>query len=188
MAEILRTEVLDDSWATFLRAEVRLDDGAVVWRQIEDHGEAAVVLAYDPDQRIALLVQLFRAPVLYAGRTAKMLEAIAGMVDAGETPETAARREAMEEAGVRLGDLERVGCVWPSPGISTERMTLFLAPYAAADRVAQGGGLAEEHEAIRVREFALARLAAELAAGDIQDMKLMALIQALMLRRPELFT
>ncbi len=187
MAEILRTEVLDDSWATFLRAQVRLDDGAVVWRQIEAHGAAAVVFAYDPDRRTALVVELFRPPVLYAGRTGKMREAIAGMVDGDETPETAARREAMEEAGVKLGELERVAEVWPSPGISTERMTLFLAPYAAGDRVAKGGGLAEEHENIKVREVALADLARALDEGRIEDMKLLALVQALKLRRPHLF-
>ena len=187
MAEILRTEVLDDSWATFLRAEVRLDDGAVVWRQIEAHGAAAVVLAYDPDRRTALVVQLFRPPVLYAGRDGLMLEAIAGMVDAGEAPEAAARREAMEEAGVKLGELERVAEVWPSPGISTERMTLYLAPYAAADRVAKGGGLADEHENIRVRELALPDLGRALDAGRLEDMKLLALVQALKLRRPHLF-
>ncbi|WP_174301319.1 NUDIX hydrolase [Caulobacter sp. S45] len=187
MATILRTEVKDDSWATFLRAEVRLDDGTVVWRQIEDHGRAAVVLPYDPQRRTGLLVQLFRAPGLYAGGSGLMVEAIAGIIDEGETAKVAARREAMEEAGVRLDALEFVGEVWTTPGISTERMSLYLAPYAAADRVSAGGGAEGEHENITVLERPLAELGAELEAGRVGDMKLLVLIQALRLRRPELF-
>ena len=187
MHTILRTEAKDDSWATFLRAEVKLDDGQVIWRQIEDHGRATVVLPYDPERRTALLVRLFRPAPLYAGATGVMVEPVAGIIDEGETAEQAARREAMEEAGVRLGALEQVGEVWSSPGISTERMTLFLAPYAAADRVAAGGGLAAEQENIEVLEVALADLDRDLQAGRIADMKLMGLVQALRLRRPELF-
>jgi nudix-type nucleoside diphosphatase (YffH/AdpP family) len=188
MAEILKTEVKDDSWATFLRVEVRLDDGEVVWRQVEDHGAAAVVLPYDPERRTALLVRLFRAPPLYAGVDPMIVEPVAGLIDEGETAEEAARREAMEEAGVRLSELQFVGEVWSSPGISTEKMSLYLAAYRAADRVGAGGGLAEEHEGITVLEAPLAELGRELEAGRIADMKLLALVQALKLRRPELFS
>ena len=138
-------------------------------------------------RRTALLVELFRAPGLYAGGSGLVVEAIAGIVDAGETPEAAARREAMEEAGVRLDTLEFVGEVWTTPGISTERMSLYLAAHAAGDRVAAGGGAAGEHENITVLERPLAELGAELEAGRIGDMKLLALVQALRLRRPELF-
>ena len=187
MAEILSSEVKDDSWASFLRVEVKLDDGSVVWRQVEDHGEVAVVLAYDPHARTALLVEQFRAPVLYAGRSGVTVEPIAGLVDEGETAEAAARREAMEEAGVKLDLLETVAEVWSTPGISTERMSLFLAAYDAGDRVAAGGGAAGEHEDIRVLDVPLAELGRDLETGRLTDMKLLATVQALKLRRPELF-
>ena len=187
MATILRKDVKDDSWATFLRVEIQLDDGQVIWRQVEDHGQAAVVLPYDPERRTALLVKLLRPAPLYTGASGMMVEAVAGIIDEGETAEQAARREAMEEAGVRLDSLELVGTVWTTPGISTERMTLFLAPYPAADRVEAGGGAAGEHENITVLEPALADLGRDLDAGRIDDMKLLALVQALKLRRPDLF-
>ena len=187
MAELLQTEVKDDSWATFLRVQVRLDDGEVVWRQVEDHGAAAVVLPYDPVRRTALLVRLFRAPPLYAGVDSLLVEAVAGLIDEGESAEDAARREALEEAGVRLSQLEFVGEVWSTPGISTEKMSLYLGAYGAQDRVAPGGGLAEEHEDITVLDTPLGELGRELEAGRITDMKLLALVQALKLRRPELF-
>lgn len=187
MAEILKTEVKDDSWATFLRIQVRLDGGEVVWRQVEDHGAAAVVLPYDPERRTALLVRLFRAPPLHAGVDPMLVEAVAGLIDEDETAEAAARREALEEAGVRLFELEFVGEVWSTPGISTEKMSLYLGAYRAEDRVAEGGGLADEHEDITVLDTPLAELGREMEAGRITDMKLLVLLQALRLRRPELF-
>jgi len=48
-----------------------------------------------------------------------------------EDDQAAARREASEELGVALHGLERVARVWSSPGVSTERQSLFLATYGA---------------------------------------------------------
>jgi nudix-type nucleoside diphosphatase (YffH/AdpP family) len=187
MAEILGVTVLDDSWATFLKAEVRLDDGAQVTRQIESHGDVAVVLPYDPLRRRVLLVRLLRVPPLYAVGLQAMSEAPAGLIDRGESAAEAARREAMEEAGVRLGELEPIGTFWSTPGISTERMSLFLAPYGETDRVADGGGVEGEHEDIEVLEITTATLGRLLETDGIEDMKTLALAQALRLRHPGLF-
>jgi hypothetical protein len=73
------------------------------------------------------------------------------------------------------------------PGISTETIHLFLAAYSATDRVAAGGGLEAENEEIDVVEMALAELAAMADAGRLGDLKTLALVQSLRLRRPELF-
>ncbi len=82
---------------------------------------------------------------------------------------------------------DRVTTAWSMPGVSTERMTLFLAEYRPEDRVADGGGVAHEDEEIRVVEMGLAKLATLMAAGNLVDMKTLVLVQALRLRRPELF-
>jgi hypothetical protein len=74
------------------------------------------------------------------------------------------------------------------PGISTERMHLFLAPYAEGDRVAAGGGVADENEAIEVAEMPLAVLARRADEGGLGDLKTLLLVQTLRLRRPDLFT
>jgi hypothetical protein len=71
--------------------------------------------------------------------------------------------------------------------MTTERLHLFLAPYTAADRVGEGGGLAEEHEEIEVLELGLDEVMRMLEQGTIADMKTLALIQALQLRHPDLF-
>jgi hypothetical protein len=72
--------------------------------------------------------------------------------------------------------------------VSTERQSLFLATYEAADRHSDGGGVAGEHEGITVIERPLAELAAAADQRRIADGKLLTLVLALRLRRPELFT
>ena len=113
-------------------------------------------------------------------------EACAGMIE-NEDADTTARREAYEELGVDLPSLEFVARVWSSPGVSTERQSLFLAPYRSADRMSDGGGVAGEREGITVVERLLAELAADVDQGRITDGKLLTLVLALRLRRPDLF-
>src|SRR4029453_9237649 len=96
----------------FLVAAVRLPDGSIVDRVIEDHGNAVCVLPYDPVRRTAILVQQLRAPALYAAKRQYFLEAVAGSIDEGEDPESSARREATEEAGLRLRALDLVAKAW----------------------------------------------------------------------------
>ena len=155
--KILKLETLHKGWSTFSRATLQTG-GEPFTREIEDHGRAVSVLPYNPEMR----TRNSRAPVAGPGaasRRAKtsLLEAPAGLTD-GEEPADAARREVMEEAGIRLGALEHVATVWTMPGISTERMDFYLAPFAQADRIGKGGGLASENEDITVEEHSLAEL------------------------------
>ncbi|HUO21991.1 MAG TPA: NUDIX hydrolase [Caulobacteraceae bacterium] len=184
---ILQQTVIHQGWGRYLLLQVDLGGGVVVERQMDDHGSAACVLPYDAAKRTAFLVRLIRAGPLFKGEPAHLVEAAAGIIDTGETGEACARREAMEETGLRLGALEPVAFAWASPSISTERIDLYLAPVTAADRVAAGGGLAEEHEGIEVLEVPLAELWRATQAGEIHDLKTLVLIYALHARRPELF-
>jgi nudix-type nucleoside diphosphatase (YffH/AdpP family) len=184
--EILEVEARHSGWSRLLVAQVRLAGGDVVKREIEDHGNAVCVLPYDPVRRTAIVIRQFRAPALYAGEESLLVEAIAGLLE-GDDPAACARREAMEETGLNLTAIEHVATVWSMPGISTERMALFLAAYGAADRVGPGGGLKHEHEDIEVLELPLRELARMADAGEFPDIKGLALLQTLRLRRPELF-
>ncbi len=185
-AHIISVEEKYRGWARFLVANVERADGSTISRVIEDHGRAVCVLPYDPARRLAILVRQLRAPVLYAVQEPHFLEAVAGLIDGTEAPEQSARREAEEEAGLRLESLAHVTTAWAMPGISTERMDLYLGAYSQADRVTAGGGI--DDEGIEVIEMPLADIAAMADAGTLADMKTLLLVQTLRLRRPELFT
>jgi nudix-type nucleoside diphosphatase (YffH/AdpP family) len=186
--QVLRRQILwQGRRAGAEQMDVRLADGVEVAKEVIVRGDAAAVLPYDAERCCALVVRLFRAPVRTVSELTELEEACAGMLDPGETPDEAMRREAMEEMGVRLETLEPVATIWPTPGILTERLSLFLAPYRPADRIAEGGGVPEEHEGITVAERPLAELATDADAGRILDGKLLVLTQTLRLRRPELF-
>lgn len=185
-AQLVKVEARHTGWCKILVATL-LRDGQTFTREIEDHGNAAGVLAFDPVRKTATVIRQLRAPALYTTQQSDLLEVIAGLVETGEPPAETATREAVEKAGLRLKSVEHVTTAWTMPGISTERMSLFLAEYSAADRIALGGGLASEHEDIEVIELPLSELAAMIDAGREVDIKVLALVQTLRLRRPELF-
>jgi nudix-type nucleoside diphosphatase (YffH/AdpP family) len=183
---ILQRTACYQGWTNISALRLRLDNGEEVTREVEDHGDAVAVLPYDPVRRVAMLVRLLRAPVLMTASAPDLIEAPAGLIEDEDVEETA-RREALEEAGLRLNELEFICQVWTMPGLSTERMSLFLAPYRAADRVAAGGGLAAEHENIEPIEIGLGQLWTMVERGELQDCKTLTLVMALRLRHPELF-
>lgn len=184
--ELRKVETVYQGYLTLMVATLRAADGGVFTREIEHHGRAACVLPYDPDRRMALLVNLPRAPVIWAGGPPELLEAPAGMVE-NEDAEDTAIREALEECGVVLRRLEPIGSPFSMPGVSSERVDLFLAPYAAADRTGAGGGLASEHEHISVEEVPLDLLWTWVEQRRIEDLKSLALIMALRIRHLDLF-
>jgi nudix-type nucleoside diphosphatase (YffH/AdpP family) len=182
--EITNIETVHSGWAKFLVATVRLADGRTFRREVEDHGAAACVLPYDSGRRTAVLVRQLRLPVYYMTREPHTLEAIAGIVDEADPAETA-RREAREEAGLELGAIEPVAQGWTMPGVSTERMHLYLAAYRGRPREGRGG--IDEDEDITAIEMPLDELARLADSGGLADVKTLVLVQTLRLRRPELF-
>jgi len=184
--ELRKVETVYQGYLTVMKATLADDEGATFEREIEHHGRAAAVLPYDPERKLALLVSVPRPPVIWAGGPPELAEAPAGMV-ADEDPEDTARREALEEAGVRLERLEHIGSPFSSAGVSSERVDLFLAEYRKRDRVEEGGGLEEEHENISVMEVPLDQLWGWVIGRRLEDMKTLTLVYALRARRPELF-
>lgn len=185
--QLVEQKTVYEGWGRFLLLTVRLANGVVTRRQMEDHGQASCVLPYDPAHRVALVCRLPRPGPMFNGEDPTILEACAGIIDKGETPDVAARREAMEELGLRVMQLEALGRCYAAPGASSEAISLYLAPYAAADRIEAGGGAEGENEQIEVLELPLADLARLADSGEIRDLKTLAMILALRSRRPELF-
>jgi nudix-type nucleoside diphosphatase (YffH/AdpP family) len=184
--EITGLRTIYKGWTELKLVSLNTPSGEAIEREVEDHGAAIAVLPYDPERKCALLVRQHRLPIAMTYGEDETLEAIAGIIE-NETPEDAVKREAWEEGGVRLDALEKLGSFWTMPGLSTERMTFFFAPYSAAQRSGEGGGIDDEHENITVVEMSLAELARAADGGALSDQKTFTLIQTLRLRMPELF-
>jgi 8-oxo-dGDP phosphatase len=107
---------------TVRRDSVRLPDGNVVAREVVEHPGAVGVVAIDDQDRV-LMIRQYRHP---AGAT--LWEIPAGLRDvAGEPLLATARRELLEEAGCLAADWRVLADYLSSPGISTERLRIFLA-------------------------------------------------------------
>lgn len=139
---------------------------APVWREVFERGHAAAVLPYDPVRDAVILQEQFRVGALAAKGGPWMLEIVAGIIDRGESVEDVVRREALEEAGLKLRELHHVQDYLVSPGGTTETVSLFVGH---ADSSTAGGvfGLAEEAEDIRVRVLPFDAAMAELGRRSI---------------------
>ena len=112
-------------------------------------GQAAVVLPYDPVQDAVLLIEQFRsAPFFMGAKNPWIWEPPAGLIDPGETPEQAARREAKEEAGLNVGHVDYVGGLYSSSGALGEIVHCFVG-LADVSEIEGGGGVPGEGEDIR---------------------------------------
>lgn len=112
--------------------------------------DAALVLPYDPVRDTVLLIEQLRfGPILRHDPHPWILEPVAGLVDAGETPEDCARREAVEEAGLTLRALEPMTRVYAAPGYSSEFFHCFLGLADLSSGHHRLAGLAGEAEDIR---------------------------------------
>lgn len=135
-------------------------------------GRASSVLPYDPIRDEVLIIQQFRAAPYVAGfQRPWMWEAVAGMIDVGESPEETARREAREEAGIEITHLEKVADVFPSSGASGEFFHSFVG-LGSLEPVSRGGGLDCEDEDIRHRVLSFDALMEGIDANLYRDMPL----------------
>ena len=172
---------LSDNHYTLRRASFDFQRRDGIWqhqvRESYDIGDAAVVLPLDRARGRVLLIRQFRWPVFEAGYRRPLIEAIAGKLD-GDTPEVCIVREAMEEAGITIGNARLVAHCFVSPGAVKERGSCFLADYDSTAPRAEGGGQEHEGEDIEVLQMPLDEAIAMIAKGDIVDMKTIMLLQA----------
>ncbi|MHC2998695.1 NUDIX domain-containing protein [Microbacterium sp. HJ5] len=181
-------ELLAAGWHVLRRTTLEYRNPSGEWetqqRETYDRGNGATVLLYDPTRRTVLLTRQFRYPVYVNGHEDGMLvETAAGLLD-DDDPATAIRREAAEETGVEVGELEHVWDVYMSPGSVTERLHFFAAPYDGTVRAGDRAGLADEGEHIELREAGIDEALDMVRDGRIQDAKTIMLLQWAVLDGP----
>ncbi len=140
--------------------------------------DAVAVLIVDYDAKKILLTSQFRvASYINGNPTGNLIEACAGLIDDGESPEQAALREAVEETGVTITELKKVGAVYPSAGGVTEYLHLYIGTYDSAATHQKGGGLEEEGEYIELLEIEFDDAYSRLMDAGFNDAKTLLLLQ-----------
>ncbi len=161
-----------------LTVEATMRDGrhVTLTREVADHGPGATILPIDRTRQTCLLVRQWRAGVAFTGEDGFLIEACAGLLDADD-PIGCARREAFEELGTHVHNIQHVCDFFSSPGAVSEKINCFLGDYELADRVNAGGGLLEEGEDIEVLEIPIDEAYDMIASGGIIDAKTIILLQ-----------
>ena len=147
------------------RDMVRMPDGDEVGRDVLEHPGAVAVVALDADDRV-LMIRQYRHPV---GRL--LWEIPAGLRDvAGEPLHVTAERELLEEAGLRAKDWHVLTDTFTSPGISTERLRIFLARRLTEVPAAERSYVPVHEEAHLVPTWVpLEEAVARVIAGDLHN-------------------
>lgn len=150
-------------------------------------GDAVTVLPYDAVTDRVLLIEQFRiATAARLDPAPWCIEVVAGRIDADESDEEAARREALEEAGIALGRMVRLPGYYTTPGMASEHLSAFIAE---ADLSGVGSGVfgaEDEQEDIRRIVVPFDEAMAALEAGEVDAGPAQISLLWLALRRAEL--
>ena len=144
---------------------VTMPDGQQVGREVVQHPGAVGIVAIDEDERV-LMIRQYRHPV---GR--ELWEIPAGLRDvAGEPLITTARRELLEEAGYQAAHWQVLADFFTSPGISSERLRVYLACGLTRVPDAERGYVPDHEEAHLSVEWApLDVVVSRILAGNLHN-------------------
>lgn len=139
---------------------IRTPQGKILSRQILEH-PGCVVMIPRTNAGKYILVRQYRFPL-----DRYLWEFPAGGREPGESFAGAAKRELMEETGMRPGKLDKLLEFYPTPGVSGEQMHVFLA-----SRLCPEGAPKDEDEDIKLKEFRLSQIGRMIRKGQIVDGK-----------------
>lgn len=112
--------------------------------------EASLILPYDPILDKVLLVEQFRiGPFCRGDKAPWVYEPVAGVIEFGEEPEDAAKREVFEEAGIQVTNLVKINSGYPNPGEATTYFYNYIGIVDLSDYSPGIYGVRDEGEDIR---------------------------------------
>jgi ADP-ribose pyrophosphatase len=150
--------LLETPYFTLRSDRLRLPGGAIKDPYyVLERPDAAIIFPLTSDGEV-LLVRQYRPPL-------EMMELglPAGLVEEGEKPEAAARRELLEETGHAGGEWETLGCVASSPSLKDNWAYLFLA--RGVEKIAAPDP--DEHELVETIEVPVSDLPGLIRDGKI---------------------
>lgn len=188
-AAVSAPQVLAKGFRSFERFSVQLrhSDGtqARLSRDLLRAGRVVGVLAIDLERKEVVLIRQFRLAAHLRLGKGDFVEIIAGYVEPGEGLSDAARRECIEEIGVRPTVLRELFSFLPAPGQVDEHGSLFVALVDAA-KVPNRAGAAHEAEDTRPVRVPIDVAIAALDRGELHNGYLILALQWLALNRHRL--
>lgn len=154
------------AFLTLRTDRVRMPDGDLAERDMVEHPGAVAVVALDEAGQV-LMIRQYRHP---AGHL--LWEIPAGLRDLpGEEPRVTAERELLEETGYRASDWHVLADIFSSPGMSDERVLVFLARDLTWVPEAERDGHVPRHEEahLLVRWVPLTDVVSLFLAGDLHN-------------------
>lgn len=155
------------------RIQHELPDGAMseeITRYVFERGDSAAAFVHDLENQKIILTRQFRYPTLEKD-TGWIEEIPAGSLKTGEDPLEGIRRELVEEIGYEMQHSEFIGKYYVSPGGTSERIFLYYATVSPSQKVADGGGLATEHEHIEIVYVPVEEFVRKIFSNEYTDAK-----------------
>ena len=135
-------------------------------RELFGGAQVAAVLPYDPISKEIILIQQFRPGTISKDIDHYLDEIVAGIIDEGESPEIAAKRECLEETGCEVNKLIPIQGYFPAPGSSESFYHLFLGEVKSF-KGSKIQGLENENEDIFVKCFKINEVRKKMEDGKI---------------------
>ena len=152
-------QIHDSWWIKLSIDDVERPDGARVEHEVLKGPNAAGMVAADPERGLLMIWRHRFMPDVWGW------EIPGGAVDDGEDPETASRRECLEETGWEVtGAVEHLSRHHPSCGLIGQTFDLYLANGAE-----YRGEPEDANEAAVVEWRSFEQVAADLKAGLVPD-------------------
>ncbi len=139
--------------------------GKRIIRDVLFHPGAVVILPLLSDENVVMLRQYRPGPLEW------VYELPAGTIEEGEDPYETARRELVEETGYEPKRLRLVFKAYPSPGVSTETMYMFIA-----EELVKRKPEPEESEILETIVVPFAKALEMVKSGEIVDGKTVMLL------------
>ncbi|WP_034943905.1 GDP-mannose pyrophosphatase NudK [Erwinia oleae] len=176
---VVKNKILSENWFVLrnFTYDLTASDGSTLRhkREVYDRGDGATILLYNREKNSVILTRQFRIATWVNGNESGLLiETCAGLLD-NDSPEDCIRKEAVEETGYAVGEVEKIFEMYMSPGGVTELLHFFAAEYHDALRANAGGGV--EDEDIDVIEVTFPQAWAMVKQGKIKDAKTVMLLQ-----------
>ena len=137
-------------------------------REVFSGGQIATLLPYDPIKKEIVLIQQFRAGIIFRHDESYLYEIVAGIIDKNEKPEQTALRECFEETGCKVKKIIPVQSYFPAPGSSESFYHLYLGEIESFNG-SRIKGLDNEGEDILVSSFKVDKVKKMLDNNVIQN-------------------